>query len=78
MATRKAPGAVGRKYTTVTIPKPLFEKLEKAIAGTGFSSVSDYITYVLRELVSELNERGISGKSKDGVIRKLKALGYVE
>jgi len=31
-----------RKYTTITIPTPLFERIEKVIEKTGFSSVSDY------------------------------------
>ncbi len=77
MSKRNAKGVAGRKYTTITIPKPLFEKLEEQISDTGFSSVSDYITYVLRELVSELNEKESAGKTKEGVVRKLKSLGYV-
>ncbi len=77
MEKKGAKGAVDRKYTTITIPKPLFEKLEKQISDTGFSSVSDYITYVLRELVSELNEKEATSKTKEGVIRKLRSLGYM-
>lgn len=63
-----------RKYTTITIPQPLFDKIKKKIEPTGFSSVSDYVTYVLRETMAELD----SGKKgeKTGVIEKLKALGY--
>ena len=41
------------KYTTVSIPTQLFEKLKKRIEKTDFTSVSDYVTYVLRELVSD-------------------------
>ncbi|MGC8538762.1 MAG: CopG family transcriptional regulator [Candidatus Micrarchaeia archaeon] len=66
-----------RKYTTITIPLPLFEKLTRVIRGTGFSSVSDYVTYVLRELVVELEESKGKGSDKSDVIRKLKELGYV-
>ncbi len=65
----------GRKYTTITIPRPLFEKLQEQIKDTGFSSVSDYVTFILREMVSDLKSKG--GLSKDSVIEKLKALGYV-
>ncbi len=65
-----------RKYTTITIPLPLFEKLTRVIRGTGFSSVSDYVTYVLRELVVELEESKGKGSDKSDVIRKLKELGY--
>ncbi len=77
MSKRNTGNLAGRKYTTITIPKPLFEKLGRQIEGTGFSSVSDYITYVLRELVSELNEKETTKGKKEGVIRKLKALGYL-
>lgn len=71
MAGKKA---LPRKYTTITIPQPLFNKIKKKIETTGFSSVSDYVTYVLRETMAELD----SGKAKEkgGVIEKLKALGY--
>lgn len=71
MENKKAPP---RKYTTITIPQPLFDKIKKKIAPTGFSSVSDYVTYVLRETMAEL-DNGKRGE-KSGVIEKLKALGY--
>ncbi len=37
-----------KKFTTVSIPAPLFKKIEERIKGTGFTSVSSYVTYVLR------------------------------
>ncbi len=42
-----------KKFTTVSIPTPLFKKVEERIKGTGFTSVSSYVTYVLREIVAE-------------------------
>ena len=70
-----------RKYTTITIPKPLFEKLEKIIANTGFSSVSDYVTYLLRNHVSEINQihtkKEKAPKEHDAIIERLKSLGYL-
>ncbi|HEC39590.1 MAG TPA: CopG family transcriptional regulator, partial [bacterium] len=36
------------EYTTVSIPKPLADKVKNRMKGTGFSSVSSYVTYVLR------------------------------
>jgi Arc/MetJ-type ribon-helix-helix transcriptional regulator len=70
--------AVKRKYTTITIPAPLFEKLKEEIRDTGFSSVSDYVTFILREMVAEMREKGPGKKENRGdVIAKLKALGYV-
>ena len=64
-----------RKYTTITIPQPLFNKIQKKIEKTGFSSVSDYVTYVLRETMVEL-ESNKPGDRNSTVIEKLRALGY--
>ncbi|MGC8495677.1 MAG: ribbon-helix-helix domain-containing protein [Candidatus Micrarchaeia archaeon] len=71
-------GAKKRKYTTITIPSPMYEKLSKMIANTGFSSVSDYVTYVVRELIAEVEEsKSAKDKSvKSDIVEKLKALGY--
>jgi hypothetical protein len=48
------------------------------IEKTGFSSVSDYATYILRETVAMIEEEK-QGKAKPGdeLTRKLKALGYI-
>ena len=45
-----------KKYTTVSIPKPLYDKIKELIKDTGFTSVSDYVTYVLREIVASIEE----------------------
>ncbi|VVB76722.1 Uncharacterised protein [uncultured archaeon] len=67
-----------RKYTTITIPTPLFARIQKKIRTTGFSSVSDYATYVLRETVSEMEMKKSGNAKTEGVIGKLRALGYTE
>ncbi|MCL5239352.1 MAG: ribbon-helix-helix domain-containing protein [Candidatus Marsarchaeota archaeon] len=65
-----------RKYTTITIPAPLFQRLQERIKNTGFSSVSDYVTYILRETTSEMEMRKAGKKDTEGVLEKLRALGY--
>ncbi len=65
-----------RKYTTITIPAPLFEKIKNEIKDTGFSSVSDYVTFVLRETLVKMRDKGM-GKERDTVVSRLKALGYM-
>ncbi len=74
-------GIAERKYTTITIPKPMYEKLSRIIEHTGFSSVSDYVTYVIRETIAEIEESKEKGKSstkeKSEVLKKLHALGYI-
>lgn len=68
---------IKRKYTTITIPTQLFNKLQEKIKDTGFSSVSDCVTYILRETVAEMNTRGLGKKEELSVIGKFKALGYM-
>ena len=66
-----------RKYTTITIPAPLFAKIQEMIKKTGFGSVSDYVTYVLRETMSEMAKGEKRGsKETESVVAKLRALGY--
>ncbi|MEM0147098.1 MAG: hypothetical protein QXS17_03030 [Candidatus Micrarchaeaceae archaeon] len=65
-----------RKYTTITIPSPLFERIQKQISNTGFSSVSNYATYVLRETVADIESKD-KGKNNE-IVKKLRALGYLK
>ncbi|MGC8662391.1 MAG: CopG family transcriptional regulator [Candidatus Micrarchaeia archaeon] len=77
-ATKNKKKITKRKYTTITIPTPLFEKMQKSIKNTGFSSVSEYATYVLRETFVKIEEEK-QGKNSanDELTKKLKALGYI-
>ena len=70
-----------RKHTTITIPKLLFEKIKKRINKTGFTSVSDYVTYVLREVLSgteENDEEAFTKEDEEKVKERLRALGYLD
>jgi Arc/MetJ-type ribon-helix-helix transcriptional regulator len=72
-------GEGGKKFTTVSIPAPLFKKIEERIKGTGFTSVSSYVTYVLREVVSEEEEaEPFSKEDEERVKKRLRALGYID
>jgi len=70
------------KFTTVSIPKPLYEKIKKRIKDTGFTSVSDYVTYVLREILASLDEREkqepFSKEEEEKIKERLRALGYID
>jgi hypothetical protein len=37
---------------TLKIPRPLYDQLRKIVEGTGFSSVNEFVVYVLRDLTS--------------------------
>ena len=69
------------RYTTVSIPVTLYERIKRLIEGTGFTSVSQYVTYVLREVVAAHEEaRGgepFTEEDKRRILEKLKRLGYI-
>jgi Arc/MetJ-type ribon-helix-helix transcriptional regulator len=69
-----------KKFTTVSIPTPLFRKIGKAIEGTGFPSASSYVTFVLREVLG-MEERSSSQaftkQDEDRIKEKLRNLGYI-
>lgn len=70
------------KYTTVSIPVSLHERIRKMIENkSGFKSVSDYVTYVLREVVAmhELDEvpEAFTSEDIEAIRSRLKALGYL-
>ncbi len=63
---------------TLKIPRPLYDKLKKVLEGSGFSSVNEFVVYVLRDLVSSgLGTEGKPSNNEDDAIRdRLKNLGY--
>jgi Arc/MetJ-type ribon-helix-helix transcriptional regulator len=68
------------KFTTISIPMPLANKIKKRIEGTGFTSLSSYVTYVLREVISgsEEKDEAFSKDDEKRVKNKLRSLGYLE
>ena len=69
------------KYTTVSIPVTLYKRIKNLIEGTGFTSVSSFVTYVLREVVARYEEEKSSQvfteEEREAIIEKLKKLGYL-
>ncbi len=71
------------EYTTVSIPKPLADKVKERMKGTGFSSVSSYVTYVLRQVLSsiesdEKSKQAFTSEEEDKVKQRLRDLGYID
>ncbi len=44
------PGRKG-KYTTISIPRELYDRVSKIIEDTGFRSPTEYIVYLTRQAV---------------------------
>lgn len=70
---------VRESKVTVKIPRPLFRKVQQVVDGSGFNSPTDFIVYVLRDLMGDAEERPreFTQEELDGVKRKLKNLGYL-
>ncbi len=65
---------------TIKIPRPLYENLGKVIEESGFNSVTEFIVYVLRDLLSSRPIKQEPSLSKDEiemVKKRLKTLGYL-
>ena len=65
---------------TIKIPKELYENLQTMIEGTGFSSVTEFIVFVMRSLAAGGNIKNEDKLTEDEVkaIReRLKKLGYL-
>jgi Arc/MetJ-type ribon-helix-helix transcriptional regulator len=64
---------------TVKIPRPLYRKVQQVVDGSGFNSPTDFIVYVLRDLMGEAEDhaREFTQEELDGIKRKLKNLGYL-
>ena len=39
--------------TTIKIPTPIYERLWVLIEGAGYNSVTDFIVYVLRDIIGQ-------------------------
>jgi Arc/MetJ-type ribon-helix-helix transcriptional regulator len=77
-------------YTTVSIPGPLAENIRKRMQGTGFNSISSYVTYVLRQVLSSMerdekkpgnpgNSNDVFTENEENVVKeRLRALGYLD
>jgi len=70
-----------QEFTEISIPIALAEKIKKRILGTGFTSISAYVTYVLTEIVSdsEPEEKEEFSKEDDERVKaRLRSLGYLD
>ena len=65
---------------TIKIPRPIYDNLDKIIAESGFNSVTEFIVYVLRDLISSRSvpkEPFLSKNEIEAVKKRLKSLGYL-
>jgi len=64
---------------TIKIPRPLYRKIQTVVGDRGFDSPTDFIVFVLRDLMGE-GRSAATRSSEDGeprdVRQKLENLGY--
>lgn len=66
---------------TIKLPKPLYDKLKKVIEGTGYGSVTEFVVFVLRDLLAskDIEESPqLTEKEIAAIRRRLKNLGYLD
>jgi hypothetical protein len=56
-------------YVNIPIPKPLYNKLTKTLKGSGYRSTTEYIIFLIRKKLPDLESEDIK--------KRLKALGYI-
>jgi len=65
---------------TIKIPRELYETLQKMIEGTGFSSTTEFIIFVMRTLAStgKIKEDDRLTENEVAIIKeRLQRLGYL-
>lgn len=69
-----------KKVANVSIPIQLYARIKKRLKETDFTSVSDYVSYVLREVLASLEEEEevFSKEEEEKVKERLRALGYID
>ena len=73
---------------TIKIPRNLYNKLKEITDETGFNSVTEFIVYVMRDLVStkelnrdedeEIGSEELSSEEVNMIRKRLKSLGYLD
>jgi Arc/MetJ-type ribon-helix-helix transcriptional regulator len=66
-----------KEKTIISIPKKLANKIKENIKNTDIKSVSEYIVFILRLVLSE-DKTKISKRDEEKIKQKLKNLGYLD
>ena len=75
------------RRVTIKIPRTIYDRIHTLIAESGFSSPTEFIVYVLRDLISEIRETGdgtrdsireeLTRQEVQAIRRRLINLGYL-
>ena len=56
--------AVRESKVTIKIPRPLYRKIQQVVEGSGFDSPTDFIVYVLRDLMGEAEAQAQAARAQ--------------
>ena len=66
---------------TIKIPRRLYLKIQQMIDDSGFNSATDFIVYVLRDVLSETGKESseeFTAEELKSLKQKLRNLGYLD
>jgi metal-responsive CopG/Arc/MetJ family transcriptional regulator len=69
-----------KEKVTIKIPKELYTRLKSSIENTGFSSVTEFVTFVMRTIISggTVKESAKFNQTEvEEIQKRLKTLGYM-
>lgn len=69
---------MNKDKVTLKIPRPLYNRLKTIIGESGFSSVNEFVVFVLRDLVSMgIDQKDdLTREETEAIKKRLKNLGY--
>ena len=81
MPKRTRESAHSSAKVTLKVPRPLYNRLAQLIEGSGYNSVTDFVVYVLRDIVSTHaiadTDEGYTPEELEKVKARLRSLGYL-
>jgi len=67
------------KFTSVSIPTFLFDRIKARLPESGFTSVGSYVAYVLRDILADKREgEPLTKDDQEKIKERLRVLGYID
>jgi Arc/MetJ-type ribon-helix-helix transcriptional regulator len=75
---------MAESFKDVKIPGTLFKRIEKRLPNTDFKSVSDYVAYLVREVLDNIekeerkDKKDFTPEEEKEIESRLRNLGYID
>ncbi len=68
-----------KECTNIPMPNIIVEKIKQRIKNTEFASVSEYIVFILREVLEDNKDKAALSEEEEAQVKMtLKKLGYLK